>query len=587
MGKDGTQKESGKKAKALPDPSRLSLDPRHYYRQVLEGWYDFPFLLKPGVVRHAHFYIPESSRYAQPTVFLLVPAGLDAFAFLEKTGWIEESRKNHLSLVVADLEDGEGKESGAAYLAKLRRYVAYRPFFCAFASSFYAVAYGPDTSDLLLFHSVRNPQSWAGIALLGTRGMPEDLAREGKTMESRVPGVKLSEVPMPLYASGDASSPDFHRLVAYYRAADHSAFLSRVTDAGTEVYSPRRGGTLDDPWCASLAAAGDSRAFASADVLWHFFQGTYRYPGSLNGSLRHASPISRRGFRRFEALVPGGWRNDSSDLYSREWYVYAPASAETEETPVLFLFHGAGGTGEEIADRTGWASVASEKGFILVCPTGSLPDKVREVDGMVTSEIFRPQWNTGDAAENRPSDLAFVRWLYGWVCDHYRVDRRRVYASGQSSGGMMTWACAEYLGDIFAAAAPFSAQGNPIKSSHYGMATRPVVPIFATMGEEDGIFPGGWGTADAEKTVRYWTARNRTRESWDSYTYMDGGKKCSLRYDGITSYFFRNAQGVTVLRLAEAAGKAHAVWPSECFTVWDEWFSRFRKDRNGEPEFLG
>ena len=46
------------------------------------------------------------------------------------------------------------------------------------------------------------------------------------------------------------------------------------------------------------------------------------------------------------------------------------------------------------------------------------------------------------------------------MCEHYLIDQNKVYASGQSSGGMMSWACARDLGDIFVAVAPISANGT-------------------------------------------------------------------------------------------------------------------------------
>ena len=47
-------------------------------------------------------------------------------------------------------------------------------------------------------------------------------------------------------------------------------------------------------------------------------------------------------------------------------------------------------------------------------------------------------WNTGAPQPERPADLLFVDYLYNWVTSNYNVDKSRVYASGQSSGGMMS-----------------------------------------------------------------------------------------------------------------------------------------------------
>ena len=54
----------------------LTVDPKHYYRQVLHGYYNFNCVVSEGVTRTAKFYVPEGSVYNQPTVFLMVPASM-------------------------------------------------------------------------------------------------------------------------------------------------------------------------------------------------------------------------------------------------------------------------------------------------------------------------------------------------------------------------------------------------------------------------------------------------------------------------------------------------------------------------------
>ena len=57
-----------------------------------------------------------------------------------------------------------------AYIAALNEDVSFRPFFCAFSSNFYGVAYGT-AADTLGKQARRSPKCWAGIALLGSQGM--------------------------------------------------------------------------------------------------------------------------------------------------------------------------------------------------------------------------------------------------------------------------------------------------------------------------------------------------------------------------------------------------------------------------------
>ena len=49
------------KAQALPNPESLTIDPEHYYRQVICGYYQFDCAVKENVTRSAKFYIPENT----------------------------------------------------------------------------------------------------------------------------------------------------------------------------------------------------------------------------------------------------------------------------------------------------------------------------------------------------------------------------------------------------------------------------------------------------------------------------------------------------------------------------------------------
>ena len=256
-----------------------------------------------------------------------------------------------------------------------------------------------------------------------------------------------------------------------------------------------------------------------------------------------------------------------------------------QDTPAVFVFHGAGGSGDEIADRSGWGEIAEKYGFIILCPTASVPNRIRKVGGMTTNEMFRCMWNTGDAGPDRPADLLFVDYLHEWLIKHYPVDRSRIYASGQSSGGMMTWACACYRPDYFAAVAPVSAKIINMETGHAAPPVNgSIVPVIANMGLEDSMFPGGFATEDAKALIDRWCCDYHLAEHWGTYAYHNTpaadlpGKRRGQRQGLFTSYLFCSTSGVPILRCVETATKTHAIWPSECEMAWTEWFTKFSKD---------
>lgn len=580
--------------KNLPRAEDMVLTLDNYTGQMIEGYYNFNCPVSEGVNRAAKFYIPANTVYNQPTVFIAVPNGVNTWDFFVQSGWKDLADEEVFHAVLMEPANGKwgAVADEVAYIDALVDDVGKRPFFCSFESNFYGVAYG-EAADILQNHSVDNPKRWAGIAVLGASGLTADKVSELQTTPSKVSTVMKSQVQTPVWITASSKTADVSRMINFYKSANHSkTSKDTASKYATEVYLPNAqtgsNVNVDETWCANVVFdAKDWKSCLnktySSTIYNELFKGVYRYPGDSNGALRRPGDINDRGFKYYSEKVAGGFNEDGSDLYQREWYVYVPKSVDTTKAaPLVFVFHGAGGSGNEIADRSGWAQVADEKGIIIVCPSAShdLKVPVRRVTDIVTSDM-RLAWNTGDARADRPSDIKFVEYLYDWMQEHYKIDTTRVYASGQSSGGMMSWACAAKLPKIFAAAAPISAYNSPEPD------TSSKVPVYCFVGELDSTFPGGFGHDTAKKTIEAWTAASNTVEKWSDYTYMDGGNKCSSKEGLFTNYLFKTADGVPMLQCVEVATKTHAIWPSECFKAWNNWFVNYTKDAQGNLYYQG
>lgn len=589
--------------KNLPRAEDMVLTLDDYTGQMIEGYYNFTCPVSEGVNRSAKFYIPANTVYNQPTVFIAVPNDVDTWDFFVQSGWKALADKEVFHVVLMEPANGKWGNTAdeVAYIDALVDDVGKRPFFCSFESNFYAVGYG-EAADILQNHSVDNPKRWAGIAVLGASGLSADKVKELQSTPSKVKTVMKSEVQTPVWITAASKTADVSRMIDFYKSANHSKdSKDSASKYATEVYLPKtqsgKDVNVDETWCANVVFdAKDWKSCLnetySANIYNELFKGVYRYPGDSNGALRRPGDINERGFEYYSEKVAGGYNADGSDLYQREWYVYVPKSVDTTKAaPLVFVFHGAGGSCNEIADRSGWAQVADEKGFIIVCPSASHELKVptRRVTDIVAPDM-RLIWNPNDATQTRPSDIKFVEYLYDWMQDHYKIDTTRVYVSGQSSGGSMTWACANYLSHIFAAAAPVSSAGygdiaTGVEFVHPDDAV--YTPIINFIGLQDGSFKSGYGDEQGNKTISKWTSFFKTVEQYDSYTYNDGGKKCSSQEGLFTNYVFSNADGVPMLRGVEVTDKTHAIWPSECFKAWDEWFVNYTKDADGNLFYKG
>ncbi len=588
---------SAEVAKELPNAADITIDLNDYYGQKIEGFYNFDCVVSSTVTRTAKFYIPPNTVFNQPTVFVGVPGGEDTWNFLVESGWKDLADEKGLHIVLMEPENGEWgtDEEEIAYISALNQDVSYRPFFCAFSSNFYGIGYG-EAADLLQKQSVNNPKSWAAIALMGASGMTAAEVAALQETPSLVPGVSLAEAQTPVWIVAAEKDADVSLLIDFYKSANHSQTTQEAVSYADELYLPMEGGSVDDWWCANVVFdAADWMDCINKDysesIYTQLFEGTYRYPGNANGALRRPGEIFARGFKYFEAQVPGGYYEDGSDVYNREWYVYVPESAQAkidngENVPMLFAFHGAGGSGNEIADRSGWATVAKEKGFILVCPTASHRLSIRNVSNITTNEYFRAIWYTSEATEESPSDLKFIEYVYDWMLAHYNIDASRVYASGQSSGGAMSWACAGQLPDLFTAVAPVS-MGGTLFIDNIPIGTS-LVPVDCYLGELDQDF-----TIDRSRTsLENFISLYNTVEQYSDYTFKVKGEdrigtdytsRTGEEYYGegnnyFTNYLFNTAYDVPLIRAVEVETKTHAIWPSESFDAWSTWFINYSKD---------
>ena len=127
---------------------------------------------------------------------------------------------------------------------------------------------------------------------------------------------------------------------------------------------------------------------------------------------------------------------------NRTYRLYKPAGLPAT-APLVVMLHGAFGTGEQAEKSYGWDSLADSAKFIVAYPDG----------------IGRA-WNAhgccGQPARDGIDDIGFITAMVGQISTSIGVDRSRVYATGISNGGLMSYALACNSG-IFAAIGPDSA----------------------------------------------------------------------------------------------------------------------------------
>ena len=155
----------------------------------------------------------------------------------------------------------------------------------------------------------------------------------------------------------------------------------------------------------------------------------------------------------------------------REALVVTPEKESEQGAPVVFVFHGYGGTMQRYAQL--FAVHKHWPEAIVLYPQG-LPT--------TDPEDKKPDWQQASGDQN-DRDLKFVDFLLAWLKQNHRIDESRIYATGHSNGGGFTYVLWANRGDVFAAFAPSSSlatQNLPLLKPH---------PALHIAGEKDMVVP--------------------------------------------------------------------------------------------------
>lgn len=134
---------------------------------------------------------------------------------------------------------------------------------------------------------------------------------------------------------------------------------------------------------------------------------------------------------------------------TREALVYVPAKIPAGGAPLVFAFHGHGGSMAQ-ASRS-FALHEKWPEAIVVYPQG-LPTA-----GQLTDPRGEKAGWQGRAGAEDDRDLKYFDFMLADLRKRYAVDARRIYATGHSNGGGFTYLLWAERGEVFAALAPSSA----------------------------------------------------------------------------------------------------------------------------------
>ena len=197
------------------------------------------------------------------------------------------------------------------------------------------------------------------------------------------------------------------------------------------------------------------------------------------------------------------------DGLARMYRIHVPVKyAPAIPAALLFALHGGGGNMDYQADdaRYGLIAKSDREGYIVVFPNGY---------SKLKSGKFAT-WNAGnccgDARDKNVDDVGFIRQIVSNVARQLNIDQRRIYATGMSNGGMMSYRLACEMPHVFKAIAPVAGTDNTRSCT----PKHPVSVLHIHAKNDDHVlFTGGVGPGTRDKsTVTDFTSVAATLAKW-------------------------------------------------------------------------
>lgn len=195
-----------------------------------------------------------------------------------------------------------------------------------------------------------------------------------------------------------------------------------------------------------------------------------------------------------QTTVSGGFNHNGID---REYRLYIPAPYQGDiPVPLVLNLHGYGSNNIEQELYSQLGLVADTAGFLLVHPNGTI-----DITGT-------NHWNT--FGTSNVDDVGFLSDLIDTIAANYNVDLQRVYSTGMSNGGFMSFSLACQLSNRIAAIA--SVTGTMTNFNLNACVPERAVPIMQIHGTADATVPynGNFLFTDVQSLLDFWINYNQT-----------------------------------------------------------------------------
>jgi len=269
------------------------------------------------------------------------------------------------------------------------------------------------------------------------------------------------------------------------------------------------------------------------------------------------------------------------DNLEREYILYVPDSyTGTEAVPLVFNFHGFTSNATEQMFYGDFRVIADTANFIIAHPMGTL------LGGNTHFNVG------GFTLGSTTDDVGFTAAMIDSISADYNINLDRVYSTGMSNGGFMSFLLACQLSDKFAAIA--SVTGSMTPETFNNCDPQHPTPVLQIHGTDDSVVPydGAPWTKSVEDAVNYWVNFNDCDTEATAFEIED-----ISTIDGSTAehFTYENGENGVTTEHIKITGGDHT-WPGTAFvfpgtnldfnaslTIW-EFFAQY--DINGAIDIV-
>ncbi|NOU48343.1 MAG: T9SS type A sorting domain-containing protein [Bacteroidales bacterium] len=248
-----------------------------------------------------------------------------------------------------------------------------------------------------------------------------------------------------------------------------------------------------------------------------------------------------------QTTISGSFMHDG---ILRNYRAYIPAMYDPAiSVPLLFNLHGYGSSNIEQELYGDFRPIADTAGFIIVHPNGTFDN------------LNNRFWNT--FGSSTVDDIGFLSALIDTLGADYNIDQNRIYSTGMSNGGFMSYELASGLSDRIAAIA--SVAGSMVYSHFNSCNPLHPMPVLEIHGTADGTVPfeGNTLMVPIDTLLAFWVQYNHCSliPTITPMPDIDPTDGCTAEH-----HVYEGGDSGSRVELFKIVGGAHT-WPGSAYII--------------------